>query len=267
MQDYYGAYFYLLILELLYPQKLNYCKRKKKKMTSVENKKPFLGILQVNTSFHRPVGDVGNASTWSIPVRIKIVEDADKEEVVKGSRAYSKKFIETWLKAADELVEEGAVALVTSCGFLATMHPILQKALSVPVGTSALLQVPIAKSLVPPDKTIGILTFDSESLGQEHLLAVGANVNTPIAGVPKNGAFQKILAGEKEFNYEAIKEDIIFAARQLLNEHENIGGLVLECTNMPPYKRALFEEFGLPVWDILTLGNFVYLIGLPEKFI
>ena len=61
---------------------------------------PFLGILQVNTTFHRPLGDVANPGTWNIPIKIKIVDKAVGDEVVKSSKNYNQSFVDLWVEAA-----------------------------------------------------------------------------------------------------------------------------------------------------------------------
>jgi hypothetical protein len=85
---------------------------------------PFLRILQVSTTFYRPVGDVGNLKTWAIPVKIRVLTETVNNDVVKESSNYEDSFVEAWIKAALELVDQGAVAIISSCGFLATMHPL-----------------------------------------------------------------------------------------------------------------------------------------------
>lgn len=220
----------------------------------------------MNTSFHRPLGDVGNPGTWKIPIRIKIVQEAKGDAVVKTSRNYEQSFVDIWVQAARDLVEEGAIALITSCGFLATLHPTLQSKIGVPVGTSALLQIPIAKALIPKDKELGIVTFDSENLGKEHLSAVGVDYDVPIFGVKKGGEFQKILRDGKPYSFEAIEAEVLEAVDKLLQENDNIGGIILECTNIPPFKNAIYRKTGLPIWDIITLGNYLYEVSLPKDY-
>jgi len=39
----------------------------------------------------------------------------------------------------------------------------------------------------------------------------------------------------------------------LLRSHPGLDTLVLECTNLPPYQRALEQALGLPVLDVLDL--------------
>ena len=47
---------------------------------------PFIGILMLDTSFQRVPGDVGNAKTFSYPVRYKIVKDATAQRIVTDER-------------------------------------------------------------------------------------------------------------------------------------------------------------------------------------
>ena len=40
------------------------------------------------------------------------------------------------------------------------------------------------------------------------------------------------------------------AGEALIGQHKDIGAVLLECTNMVPYARALSEHLRLPVFDI-----------------
>lgn len=189
------------------------------------------------------------------------------EEVVGTSRAYRDEFIQGWVDAADLLIREGAVAIVTSCGFLATIHPILQKKFpTVPIGTSALLQINIANSLCEPGKRAGVITFDGDVLDKTHLKAVGAPEDTPIVGVEKGGSFDQFIRKATPYDFKAHEKSLVQAAKKLVSEHENIGSVILECANMPMHRRIVREVTGLPVYDIVTLGNFVYDVGLSRSF-
>jgi len=42
-------------------------------------------------------------------------------------------------------------------------------------------------------------------------------------------------------------------ARGLAAEHPDIGAIVFECVDLPPYAHAVQEATGLPVYDITTL--------------
>jgi hypothetical protein len=54
------------------------------------------------------------------------------------------------------------------------------------------------------------------------------------------------------------EQDILEAGRRLVSRHPEIGAIVLECTNMPPYAAALRGALGLPVYDIYTLVSWFH---------
>ena len=57
----------------------------------------------------------------------------------------------------------------------------------------------------------------------------------------------------EEFNLEAVTDEVVGVVRKGLEEHPDIGAVVLECTDLPPYASRLREEFGLPVFDFNSL--------------
>src|SRR5438309_2322685 len=64
------------------------------------------------------------------------------------------------------------------------------------------------------------------------------------------------------------RQEHLTVARRMLAAHPEIGALVLECTNMPPYRADLQAATGLPVFDITTLVRMVHDAvsqGLPPR--
>ena len=47
-------------------------------------------------------------------------------------------------------------------------------------------------------------------------------------------------------------------ARRLVSDSPDVGAIVLECTNMPPYTPDIQRETGLPVFDIVSLVTMVH---------
>ena len=43
----------------------------------------------------------------------------------------------------------------------------------------------------------------------------------------------------------------------MVHEHPEVGAIVLECTNMPPYAYAVAMATDMPVYDITTLATYV----------
>ena len=59
-------------------------------------------------------------------------------------------------------------------------------------------------------------------------------------------------------------QDVVEAGKGLVARHPDIGAIVLECTNMPPYAAALQEAIGLPVYDIYSMITWFH-AGLRPK--
>lgn len=228
---------------------------------------PFLGVLRIEAPFERAVGDSANEGSYNFPIRIKILKNSTVYQVVDTSNNYSDDFINGWVELIQEFIDEGAVAVITSCGFLAAIHPILRRKFpGFPIGTSALLQIPLADSLVEYGKRVGIVTFNEKVLGEKHLKGAGVNYSVPIVGIEEGCSFYRLIRECEPYNYEEHEKDVVKAAKKLVAENEDIGGILLECANMGPFRAAVHKATGLPVWDIITLGNLVYDVGLARSF-
>lgn len=224
-----------------------------------------LGILMLETRFPRIPGDMGHAATWPFPVLYKVVRGASPERVVlEGARGLLPDFI----AAARELVDLGAEAITTSCGFLSLFQAELAAAVRVPVATSALLQVPWVQAILPPGRRVGILTVSSAALTQAHLAAAGVALDTPVQGIEGGRELFRVLVNSEanDLDVTLAEQDILDAARALLARHPEVAALVLECTNMPPYSAALQAAFGLPVHDVFTLAQWLQNGLRPSRF-
>jgi Asp/Glu/hydantoin racemase len=223
-----------------------------------------LGILMLETRFPRIPGDTGNANTWPFPVLYKVVRGASPERVVRNRAAG---LLPAFLDAARELVTLGADGLTTTCGFLALYQQEIARHVGVPVATSSLMQVPLVDRLLPSGKRAGILTISAAHLSPDHLRAAGAAPDTPVVGTEGGREFTRaILGDEAEFDVAAAEADIIDAGRILVDRHPEVGAVVLECTNMAPYARALGERIGLPVFDIVSFVTWFHAGLQPRDF-
>jgi hypothetical protein len=216
---------------------------------------PPLGILMLETNFPRPVGDVGHSATWPFPVLFGTIAGATPRRVVDGDTAA---LVESFVGAGDALAERGAVGLLTSCGFLVALQDELAARSRVPVATSSLLQIGLAQRCLPPGRRVGAITYDAAALTARHLAAAGADPATPIAGLPPGGAFHAMIESGAPYDAARLESELMEVAADLLREHADIGALVLECTNLPPFSVALRARFGLPVYDVVTLGRWFY---------
>src|SRR5689334_3416520 len=229
-----------------------------------------VGILMLDTRFPRIPGDMGNAATFPFPVRYHRVPGADPDLVVRrGAAALLPAFVE----GARALEHEGVGAITTNCGFLAKFQRDLTSVVRVPVFTSALMLVPLVHRMLVPDRAVGLLTVNASSLTSEHLEGAGISAGTPlvIAGMETEKEFTRVLLGdEMELDVDAAREEHIRVARRLVTDHPDIGAIVLECTNMPPYADDVRRATARPVFDITSLVRMVHdalSAGLPPRTI
>ncbi|MHA2067489.1 MAG: aspartate/glutamate racemase family protein, partial [Candidatus Thorarchaeota archaeon] len=163
------------------------------------------------------------------------------------------------IEAAKELEREGVKAITTSCGFTAVFQEQLANAVSIPVYSSSLVQVPLIYRMLGGQQKIGIITADSDQLGNQHLLPAGINESIPIVirGI-QNGQEWRRRIEELRVNPQKLEHEIVQVAKDLVAESSNVGAIVLECTQLPTFASSIQKETKLPVFDIYTLTKMMY---------
>jgi Asp/Glu/hydantoin racemase len=216
----------------------------------------MLGILTLDTAFQRIRGDVGCPQTFAFPVRYATPTGAVVDRVVHdGDDAMLPAFID----AARSLVDAGAIGIATTCGFLARWQARLAAGTPVPVLTSSLLQVGLVARTLRPDRRVGIVTYSAADLTPAILEAAGVPAASPIEGVDPAGVFARTIRhGARTLDEPAMAADVAAAARRLVDTHRDVGAIVLECANMPPYRSAVEAAAGLPVFDAAQLVAWFY---------
>ena len=212
-----------------------------------------VGILVLDTRFPRIPGDIGNAGTFDFPVLYHPVRGASSDRVVRRPDA---DLLPLFVEGARALERSGVRAITTSCGFLARFQSELAEAVTVPVFTSSLMLVPMVHRMLPRGRAVGIMTVDASSLGAPHLSGAGITADMPVvvAGLETEKEFARVMLDDAlELDVDAARAEHVAVARRLVAEHPEIGAIVLECTNMPPYAAALRAEVGLPVYDIYSM--------------
>ena len=209
-----------------------------------------LGILMLESRFPRIPGDMGNAATWPFPVAYRIVKGASPHRVVREN---ARGLYTQFLNAALDLQAQGVDAITTNCGFLVMFQAELEAALDIPVVTSTLLEYGQLQEALPEGQSVGILTISLETLSDRHLEAAGVPAGAPIVGVEPGCEFQRvILNNEMELDVTQAEREMVRAAERLIGEYPQVGAILFECTNMPPYADAVRRATGLPVFQAST---------------
>jgi hypothetical protein len=223
-----------------------------------------VGILMLETRFPRIPGDMGNAETWPFPVLYKVVPGASPRRVVCEK---AEGLLDGFLAAAAELVRLGADGITTTCGFLSIYQKEIAANVGVPVATSSLMQIPFIERVLPPGNRVGILTVSAANLTPEHLSAAGADPATPVVGTGGGSEFSRVMINDEErLDVAAAERDILAAGDRLVASHDGIGAVLLECTNMVPYARALSQRLRLPVFSIYTFVTWFQSGLIPREF-
>lgn len=227
-----------------------------------------VGILMLDTKFPRVRGDMGNATTFPFPVRYHRVAGASPDVVVRRGAAG---LLAAFIDGARQLEREGVGAVTTNCGFLVKFQREMAAAVRVPVFTSSLLLIPIVHRMLAPSRSIGVMTVNASTLTPDHLAAAGVTSETTVrvAGLETEKEFTRVLLGDElELDVEAARAEHVRVARRLVADHPDVGAVILECTNMPPYAGDIQEATGLPVFDIVSLVDMVHgalRAGLPPR--
>ena len=224
-----------------------------------------LGILMLEARFPRIPGDMGNGTTWPFPVLYRVVKGASPERVVlQGAKGLLPDFI----AAAKELVDLGAEGLTTNCGFLSIFQKEIAAAVGVPVATSSLMQVPWVQATLPPGKRVGLVTVSGSTLTPAHLEGAGVPLDAPMVGTEGGQEFFRVLikAEKQDLDIGLAEQDVVEAGKGLVARHPDIGAIVLECTNMPPYAAALQAAIGMPVYDIYSMITWFHAGLRPRAF-
>ena len=231
---------------------------------SNDSESAVLGIMLLDTRFPRIPGDIGNARSYSFPVRLHTVKGATVQRVIRGDRDLLKTFVD----AAQELERQGVCAITSSCGFLVDFQETVAKAVGVPVFLSSLIQIPLVHMMT--QKRIGLITGDAANLQRRDLLAaagVPRHVPVAIAGMEEKPAYSSsVLRDGAELDRGAIEREMLEVAGELLTRNPDIGAFCLECHNFAPYAAAIAKATQRPVFDIISFAEWVYRSQVKQVF-
>ena len=205
---------------------------------------PQVTVLQLDTDFPRIAGDVGAAESYARPPQIIRIAGASVGRIVTDRP----QDIDI-APFEDALAQAEGDIIVTSCGFLSYWQAHLAALADRPFIASSLTALDALAPHHLPDALM-ILTFNADALGPAHLsghtgfeasiLGLTAQMHLSEVITQNLGVLDATLAGAQIGAHVA-------AHQTAAHRH-----ILLECTNLPPYRAAIKAATGLPVTDILT---------------
>ena len=225
-----------------------------------------VGIILVDVRTPFIPGDVGNASTYPFPVVYRTVPDVTLERLIdKGDKSLTNNVIQT----ARELEDMGVRAIASDCGYMIHFQAEVAAAVSVPVIMSSLIQLPMLERSIGPDRKIGVICANKPRRTSDMLALAGLRDpdRVIIRGMQDAPAFRSpILDEEPLLDDELITGEITDTAKELVTSHPEVGPILLECSNMPPYAHAIQRVTGRPVFDFTTLIGVYFAASFRKPF-
>jgi hypothetical protein len=223
-----------------------------------------IGIAIMDRRIPRPVGCMGNPRSYVFPVIYDVVHGVNSMPSL--SVAETDKFFGPLLDSCRRLVDMGAHAITTTCGYAALFQRRLAAELSVPVAVSSLCQIPTILAILGPDKRLAVLAARGTGLTPAHLEGMGLpkemQTRLHIIGLEASETFNRVFlenSGKEALDVERQRQEIVELCRHALSQDPLIAGYVAECANFGPYSSAVQSATGLPVWDGISLANWLHM--------
>lgn len=233
-----------------------------------------IGIMVLDDAYPGFAGDVRNASAWPFPVQYEICEKVDNKALVWDQDKTPCR--EPILKAARRLERMGCRAIAAECGYFAYFQKDVAGSVDVPVFMSSLLQVPFIQNVIGPRKQVGIVCAQKRFLTEAHLRNVGIDPasNVVIAGAQDEygcSEFDNLWDPEKrpgrpEAYYDKAEAQMIRTGLEVVKKYPAIGALMLECTGMQPFARAVQRAVDLPVFSWGTLLEYAFSVVVHRDY-
>jgi hypothetical protein len=217
-----------------------------------------VGIIYIEDVWYPMVpGNVVNAHTYDFPVRMKAIPNLGIDRLLRGDPTIAQDIIAV---GRHMIEKEGIRALCSACGFFGNFHRQVAEELDIPVALSSLVQIPWVRTIIKPRQKIGVLTADASSLTDRLLESCfvpdrGMLVVKDLRHAPQ---FSAVLEYRGEFDNGKVRQEVVAAALGLLGQDCDIGAILLECSDMPPYAAAVQAATQLPVFDFITLIKWLH---------
>lgn len=221
-----------------------------------------LGALCIDYTddIHRPPGDPLNPKSFRFPLIYETIPGITPIRV-STTDAFSEEWLQNCVDTCEKLAKRGAIGIITSCGFLSQVQQRLVDKVSIPVATSSLLQLPYVLSITHSMKHVGVIAY-STNLNEIHLAGVGVPSEqwhrVTIVGSHVDGPLHGIIRDGDPYIEEEMEAELVSVAKELLEKDPLVSAIVLECTQMPPYAKAIQKALHIPVFDAITMIDLFY---------
>ena len=225
-----------------------------------------IGMLCAEWNIPFVPGDLNNANTFPFPIRYETVPGASGAAVLRGTGG---QFADSMVAAARKLEAEGVRAITGNCGFMVAFQDHVAAHVNIPVFLTSLVQLPMLLQMLGPQRDLGILTANSAALGDEEFAMAGVadTSRIKVKGLENYPHFNDAILKEVGvIDEDVMRSEVVAAALALKEENPNLGAFMFECSDLPPYSKAVEAATGLPVFDWANFITYVYHATVPHAY-
>lgn len=160
-----------------------------------------------------------------------------------------------YAEAARRLVDRGATAIISGCGYTVRYQEAIAAAVKVPVSTGSLLLAPAVIRHLPPGAKLGVVVAHEKYVGAD-LLGIIRSPEERARIVVDGISASMLVASELQRPTRAgtipdsdTERHLTEAVKRLRAAHPDIGAFILECTEFPKFAPKLRQMTGLPIYD------------------
>src|SRR5262249_6600439 len=150
------------------------------------------------------------------------------------------------LESCRRLCDQGASAIMTTCGFAAVFQKRLAADLPVVFAASSLIQIPMALQIIPSGKRLGIIAANGHGLTERHLSETGIapeqRERLLTIGLDRCPAWTESIletTGRQALDVGALRREIVALCVDAVRQDPSIAGFVAEAANIGVYSPAV----------------------------
>lgn len=205
-----------------------------------------VSVLQLDTRFCRVPGDVGCAESYLHDPEIIRIPCASVANIVTDQPGQID--LDPFLNAIERATGD---VVVTSCGFLSPFQDQLQSITPKPIIASVLNMLSDLDVIKGADRS-SVLTFDATRLVEAHFPNPYRANDFRVVGLRPNNPLRQRIEEDVPDCFDA--SDVVNAvvADFALAVMPTTETVILECTNLPPYKPQMRHDSNVRIIDILS---------------
>jgi len=226
-----------------------------------------LGVIRLDYDYPPAPGDIDNPESFGYDVYYRVVPGLTFSMCQSGDMTPQVEL--NFKEAVRYLVSKGVSGITGDCGFMMYFQQLARRITPIPVFMSSLACLPAVTCGFSFREMIAIFTANSTTLSpMRRLIKDECGVDPEekrflIVGCQDIPGFEAVAVGGK-VDVAKVTPGMVKLGQQVLNDHPTVRGILLECTELPPYADALRCALKIPVWDAITCCDF-FMTGVQDN--